>query len=731
MATAISPKWLSIVGWAVAGAVVWIAADTVDRRTDLNIFSDGGRLLVEAAGSELVAEVAVESVNRIEIRATDSVFPPGGEQLVVRRDGETVLTADLPARFHIPNSRVDPVGDWEIDDLSGAGLVWWRDVEVSGSFELAASFTGRPHQHLAVTLIGHPTVTVSFRRALINNDLFVWDARWQPVAVTSIDPTPAADLAAAAAILARAAAAASWLVALFLGLARLLPVTVDVRAISPPARFWLAAAMAAVLGASAGITSLRFADEALERLPHTPDSVVYLLQARWLSEGHLSGQVAEIQDHLDVPFTYVVGDRWLGHYPPGWPLALAAGLLAGAPWAVAPLLGAMYVVLVWWLGRLVADDAVGLVAAALATLSPMSRVIFGSHLSHAASSVLVVLFLCLLLIARRKQSLPLAAAAGCVVGLCLAVRPLVAVAAALPAGLLLLDDVRRGRSRRATAMLVAVTAGGLAGAVPTLWANLVITGSPLSLPYSLAEGSMYSTANIPFGLQNLDAILASTVPALHGWGWGLTRSPLMLALPLAIPWIPFLLRRANRNDLLLAGLVFGLAVVHLGTRAHGLHGFGPRYYFEAFAALYVLSGRGFQELARVAARAPGAGATTVAAWLLLAVLSLPAALVLPDRLGLYAGYNGVDGSLARAVESAGLQRAIVLFTDDDWRDWAMASRMMTDGEHDGLVFARSLDDNSTLWNAFPDLPVCAWTNGRLSPPSQPHEIRSQAFVSSP
>jgi len=95
-------------------------------------------------------------------------------------------------------------------------------------------------------------------------------------------------------------------------------------------------------------------------------------------------------------------------------------------------------------------------------------------------------------------------------------------------------------------------------------------------------------------------------------------------------------------------------------------------------------------------------------------LCLPAAAVLPDRLRLYSGYNGVNGSLERAVDRAGLERGIVLFTTDDWRDWAMASRMMTDGLHDGLVFARSLDDNSALRRAYPDLPIFAWEDGTLT-----------------
>jgi hypothetical protein len=264
---------------------------------------------------------------------------------------------------------------------------------------------------------------------------------------------------------------------------------------------------------------------------------------------------------------------------------------------------------------------------------------------------------------------------------------------------------------------------GLAGAVgtlPLLWTNLVLTGGALHLPYTLAKGTMYGLVNLPFGLRNLDAVLASTVPALFGWGWGSSWVWLFQALPLAFAWIPFLLRRAGRAELLLLAVVACLAAVHLGTRAHGLHGFGPRYYFDAFFALYLLTARGVLELGRIGTdeaaageRAPRNLATAAAAAVLLAGLCLPAAIGLPERLRLYRGYNGVDSSLEGAIAEAGLERAIVVFGGDDWQDWAMASRHMTGQLAGDLVFARGLDDNSALWAAYPDRPVWTWQDGRL------------------
>ncbi len=719
-------RWRRIVLWLVVAAVLWLAGRALDRSTNLEIFSTGSTLNVTVADSVLTAPVAIASVYRIDIRSWDSVFPTGGRSFEIRQGSAPPETIDLSSPFRLPPGGEAPVGDWEIDNRSAHGLVFRQEVALSSAFELSAVFTGRVHQHLAVTLRGSPTVSVSFRRGLINNDIFIWNERWEPIAVTSLDPQPAADLAAAASILLHSAAAAALLIGLFLALANIGSRHSLIPKPRRPAAGSRGMIVAAGLAAAAAATSLWFADRILERLPHLPDSVVYMLQARWLLDGRLMQPLSAIQQHLDVPFTYVIEGSWIAHYPFGWPALLALGLAMDMAWVVAPILGGVYVLLLWWLGTTLYDNRVGLAAAGLGALSPMARVIFGSHLSHAGSATLILLFLILLQLARRRQSAGGALAAGIVLGLAFGMRPLSAVAVAVPCGIRLLMDCRTAdRSQSSRSELAAVIAGGAVGTIPLLIQNLIITGNPLALPYSFARGSMYSLANVPFGFQNLDAILASCVPALHGWGWGLSRGWLFTALPLAFALVPFLLRRWTRTDALLAGWFVCLMAVHIGTQAHGLHGYGPRYAFDAFAALFLLTARGFQVLGHIGAVTDpppsttvglnrGTATTSVAAALLFAVLVGSTAVTLPKRLGLYRGYNGVDGSLERAVDAMDIDRGLILFGDDNWQDWAMASRLMTGPQRHDLVFARSLEDNSALWRSFPDLPVYLWHDGALS-----------------
>jgi hypothetical protein len=690
---------------------MWLVAGAVDRRTEVEIFSSGGQLHLEVAGTTVSAPIAIELLTAVEIRAMDSIDPPGGGRITVTSDRGEVAQARLPRRFRFPAGAVTPVGDWELDDFAGQGQVWSRELAVNGPFAIKATFRGRFHYDLEVVLHGVPGASVAIRRALINHDAFIRSADGTTLAATSIDPTPAADLGAAAATLLRAAALASLLIAIFSLLESMS------RASPKPAasRRWRVAPWAALLSGIAVALSLWVARGVLEGLPHVPDSVTYLLQARWILAGDLWGNVSALQEHLDVPYTYVVGERWLGHYPPGWPLVLSIGLAAGTPWLVAPVLGGLFVMLLYLTGRELDGPVTGLLAATLGVLSPMARLIFGSMLSHAAAATLILAGLWLLLVARRLRTWPAAVFSGIALGLAFGIRPLAAAAAAVPLAIVVVGDIFSRRGRASRALLLGWFVGGAAAAVPALVANHLITGNAFTFPYSLAKGSMYLAANLPFGIRNTDVLLYSAGNALYGWGWPEFFGPFWVALAFAFALVPFLLRRQSANDVLLAAMFGSAMVALLGSRGHGLHGYGPRYLFEVFAPLYLLTARGFVELARQ--RLNGLEVerrlTIAASTLLFVVLCGTAAVALPHRLGLYRGYNGVDGSLQQQVAEAGLERALVLLPPDDWRGWAMAARMTNFDPEAGLLFIQGEPDDPEIPEIAGNRPIYAWRDGRL------------------
>ena len=698
--------------WTVAAILLWLLASAVDRRTAVEIYSDGGRIHLDVAGTSLSAPIAINRLTAIEIRAADSIDPPGGCHIEVSAGDRDVISERLPYRFRLPRGSPVPLGDWELDDSVVAGTVWRKEIDIAGPFTVRATFHGRFLSDQNLILAGAPTSSVAIRRGLINNDCFIRNADGATLAVTTIDPTPVADLGAALATLLRAAAVASLLIALFTALDRAsflapVPAASRRRRVTP---------LVIVIALAAVLTSGWVARGVLEGLPHTPDSLVYLLQATWLLDGSLSGDVSPIQNFLTVPYTYVVENRWLAHYPPGWPLLLAVGLAVRMPWLVAPLLGGLYIVLLYLTGRELSNPVLGLAAATLGLISPMARLIFGSMLSHAAASTLLLAALWLALVARRRRRWQVAALAGVAVGLAFGIRPLTAVAFGIPFGVVLLLDFLAGRDRAAArARLVGAGTGMLVAAAPSLIANRLITGSLFALPYTLAGAKMYLAANIPFGLRNLDVLVASSGSAIFGWGWDVVHGPVPLALALAFSCLPFMLRRARSTDLMLAAIVIAVIVAHLGTRGHGLHGFGPRYYFEIFAPLFLLTARGFQELARIGVNHRWAENRLSAriAVVLFLVLNLSAAAVLPRRLALYRGYNEVDGSLEQRIAELALERGLVILPPDQWQGWAMAARMMEPYPDADLLFLQAEPNDPAITEIAGDRQVYLWRDGRL------------------
>jgi 4-amino-4-deoxy-L-arabinose transferase-like glycosyltransferase len=351
----------------------------------------------------------------------------------------------------------------------------------------------------------------------------------------------------------------------------------------------------------------------------------------------------------------------------------------------------------------------------LGVLSPQARLIFGSLLSHAASATLILAAILLLLLTRRRGNWRLAVLGGVAVGLAFGIRPLTTVAAATPLAAVMVADLLSKNDRRSGQRVAAWFVGGGLAALPTLIANHLITGQFLSFPYSLVGKSMYQAANLPFGIQNLDVLLYSAGAMLHGWGWPHFHGALWVALAFAFALVPFLTRRHTAADVLLAMIVVAVAVAHLGSRGHGLHGFGPRYLFETFAPLFLLTARGFVELTRTGRtnRDPLRPLAASASAMLFIILCGAAAVALPQRLSLYRGYNGVDGSLERQVSDAGMERALVLLPGGDWQGWGSASRLMDPKPGAALLFIRAEVDDPAIWDIAGDRPVFAWQDGRL------------------
>ncbi len=491
-----------------------------------------------------------------------------------------------------------------------------------------------------------------------------------------------------------------------------------------PARLpWIVLAAAGfVLVFSAAYNALVF-----ERVPHFHDEAAYLFQARIFLTGHFSAPVPCAADSFDFPHMVNVG-RWYSIYPPGFPMLLAAGLGLGVPGLVNPLLGALAVILIFFLGAEVYSRRVGILAAVLAALSLWFLLLSSSLMSHTAAMAAGALFLLFAFRSLRSPTVANGLLAGLGWGLSFLIRPYDAVLLALPLAVVLaVRTLKEFRSRSKNTLALVLVAGLAVGGY--LFYNAATTGDPFKPGYIARYGSSYSVlfgraatldyeftphfALLQIG-QNLGAI------SRYLFGWPLTS--LWLLLFTAWAWVR---RREERGrDLLVLSGFLSLFVGFTFFWGSFLT-FGARMLFNSFPILVLLSARGLDA-------APGllAGAfrrTTPKTWTRVLAAALAAftvyafAVCLPgwafptDRPWYYDRYDhNMAGSSARignAVRAAGLHRALVVvkllyapttgFPTGWWGSGFMHDTPALDGD---VIYAndRGSEANKALALCYPD-----------------------------
>ncbi|HLF79502.1 MAG TPA: glycosyltransferase family 39 protein, partial [Dehalococcoidia bacterium] len=167
-------------------------------------------------------------------------------------------------------------------------------------------------------------------------------------------------------------------------------------------RVWPWLALASVGGLSIAATGVTFylMREYYGDIPHLPDEVAYLFQAKLLASGRVMGEIPPVKEafYFYAPtFLYERGDQWAAFYPFGHPLALAAGTLLGAVKLVPPLVGAGCIICLYAIGRRFYDVRTGLLAAVLLATSPFFLMQSSNFMSHNTAALYILLSLVFIL----------------------------------------------------------------------------------------------------------------------------------------------------------------------------------------------------------------------------------------------------------------------------------------------------------------------------------------------
>jgi 4-amino-4-deoxy-L-arabinose transferase-like glycosyltransferase len=430
---------------------------------------------------------------------------------------------------------------------------------------------------------------------------------------------------------------------------------------------------------------------AFERLAHLEDEVAYLFQARTMALGRLTVPSPSQPEAFWTPFVLDHHGERFGKYAPGWPAVLGLGVLAAegkAAWLVNPLLAALALYLVYRLGQTLYDTRAGLLAAALGLLSPLFLVLSGSFLSHLASLVWLLLFSLWFVWTAQGRSRWFAVGAGLAWGVAFLTRSLTAVAFALPMAVYASAQiVLRRQARWRHYLLVALGGMIMAALLPAYqWA---ITGDPWLNPYVLwwpydrigfgpGIGAMPGGHSPFYAWINLQQDLARSGTDIFGWP--------------ALSWLPLLLGLAVRprrwKDWALLAPFVCLVIAYLfywiGSPARL---WGPRYYFEGFAGLWILGSAGLLKVWDWAEdRRPWVRPTLVALLVLMTVTNL--AVNVPNRMGQARGFYGITRDQLRPIEEAALENALVIVYAERWLEYGAMLAEMSPMRDDDIVYAR-------------------------------------------
>jgi 4-amino-4-deoxy-L-arabinose transferase-like glycosyltransferase len=455
---------------------------------------------------------------------------------------------------------------------------------------------------------------------------------------------------------------------------------------------------------------------AFERLPHLEDEVAYLFQARVLALGRLTVPSPEPQGAFWTPFVLDHEGQRFGKYPPGWPAVLGLGVLVRLAWLINPILSALVLYLVYRIGQTLYDERTGVLAAGLGLLSPLFLVLGASYLSHMVALAWLLLFSLWFIWTAQGRNGWFAILAGLALGMAFLTRSLTAVAYAVPFAAYALVQVMARRQEHWSRYFLVALSGGVVSLLLLVY-QWVVTGDPLLNPYVLwwpydrigfgeGIGAMPGGHSLHYAWINLKQDMSRSSTDLLGWPM-LSWVPVVLGLSLRP-------RRQRDWALLVPFLCIVIAYIFywIGSPERL---WGPRYYFEGFGGLWLLSAVGLLKLWEWG-KSQRQWVRPAMAGLLVVMVVVNLVTNLPFRLQEAHGFYGISRAQMVPIEEADLHNALVIVYANRWLEYGAMLGQMSPTLDDDVVYARGDGAvEAEIIAAFPGRAVYRLSAGQLSP----------------
>lgn len=446
-------------------------------------------------------------------------------------------------------------------------------------------------------------------------------------------------------------------------------------------RFVLTASLIAIFICYSFIFLSYFSFYILQDFPNSGDEYALLFQAKTFLKGRLWNPVPNGREFFDLFHVLQYDGKWVGKYPPGWPLILALGMALKIPSGfINPMLATLSLVILFLIGEMLFDRRVAAIAIVACLLSPFFIFHSASYYSHTSCTLAILLaFYFGIRLNKNSGNAKDAYLVGLFLGLASIIRLYSTIVCVPPLLWYLWTHRREARIRDMRRIFIGFSPFLLI----SLWYNYQVTGNMLLTPFRLYDAS--DTIQISWY-----AIRQAYHFLVMQWRW---MNPTVLVL-----YFVFIFHDLIKRIPVSLYAVFGLLV--LSSVFYDMYGdhYGARYYFEGYplCVLFVcgkiFSGEGFVRptlFKKVLIGCFGVG------FLLNFLCLFPLAHVYHQRIG-------NRKAVYALAEKNGLAHAVV-FVDEEGgysHSWFARNGVELDGK---VIFARSFGArNKVLKRYFPD-----------------------------
>ncbi|OGK15101.1 hypothetical protein A2774_01475 [Candidatus Roizmanbacteria bacterium RIFCSPHIGHO2_01_FULL_39_12c] len=446
--------------------------------------------------------------------------------------------------------------------------------------------------------------------------------------------------------------------------------------------------------------------ELLEGVPHVPDSIIYMMQAKIFARGKIFASPEifksyyQFFDSLRGGMLYL-NEKWFSQYPFGHPLILAIGVILGMPWLIPPIVSTATLILLTLLFNSFFGRKITILLLFITLLSPLFQSNGANFMSHGSALFFSVGFV-FFFFRTLKYNSPLDPfLSSLFFGLFFNTRILTAFALFVPFSLYAILNLKQRRR------LILFLPGLIIFFLLYLGYNWALTGNPLINPYQLSDTPPLGfSPEHTLGSALLDSLTNSSIFLSFVFGWPQKLTLLWVFVALILPPL-------KKTDLLFLTAIISIISAWLLFDGSYIM-YGPRYYYEILPFVLFLTGSGISKLMKITMRQNLIFSLNAIFILLLSFRLINGWLLnqqklweiseTPSTVWELRGFNNVNSKLLKLVNLKSIHNALIFVKPCThwWCDAVPASYNNPDFNGD-IIWAKDLGfKNKELFKAFPN-----------------------------